>query len=82
MEKFKDLKRINQMLGKGEITCLNTESGYRYSLCAVCKNDGNECSVASFERNIGEKLKITRVSFHCPICYIKFDAKPEDMFLR
>lgn len=82
MEKFKDLKRINQMLDKGEITCLDPESGYRYSLCATCAKDGNECSVASFERNIGEKLKITRVSFQCPICYTKFDAKSEDMFLR
>ena len=82
MEKFKDLKRINQMLDKGEITCLDPESGYRYSLCAVCKNDCNECSVASLKRNIGEKSKITRVSFHCPICGTKFDAKSEDVFLR
>jgi len=82
MEKFKDLQRINQMLNKGEITCLDTESGYRYSLCAICTNDGNECSIASYERNVGEKLKITRVSFHCPICDTKFDVLPEDMFLR
>ena len=63
MEKFKDLKRINQMLDKGEITCLDIESGYRYSLCAICKNDGNECSVASFERNIGEKTGFHAVHF-------------------
>ena len=82
MEKFKDLKLINQTLDKGETTCLDSETGYRYSLCAICTNDGNECSISSFERSIGEGLKITGVSFSCPICDTKLDAKPEDMFLR
>jgi hypothetical protein len=82
MEKFKDLVRIKKMLDKGEITCLDIESGYRYSLCAVCQNDANECSVSSFERNIGAKSKITRVFFYCPICGTEFDVFPENMFLR
>lgn len=82
MDKFKDLERVSHMLDKGEITCLDLKSGYRYSLCAVCKKDGSECSVASFEKSIGEKSKVTRVSFKCPICGTKFDALPEDLFLR
>lgn len=82
MDKFKDLERTSRMLDKGEITCLDPKSGYRYSPCAVCKNDGNECSVASFEKSVGKKSKVIRVSFRCPICGTKFDALPEDMFLR
>ena len=82
MDKFKDLERISFMLDKGDITCLDPKSGYRYSLCAVCKNDGNECSVASFEKGIGEKAKVIRVSFKCPICGTKFDALREDLFFR
>lgn len=82
MDKFKDSEHISRMLDQGEITCLDPKSGYRYSLCAVCKNDGNECSVASFEKSVAEKARVTRISFRCPICGIKFDALPEDLFLR
>ena len=82
MEKIKDKKKIVQMMQKGEINCTDPESGYSYSLCAVCPNDGQECSVAKFERAVGKEIKITRVTFYCPVCNQRFDGRPENMFLR
>jgi len=82
MEKRKDKKKIEQMMQKGEINCTDPESGYRYSLCAVCPNDGQECSVAKFERAIGKEIKINRVTFYCPLCNQRFDGRLENMFLR
>jgi hypothetical protein len=82
MEKIKNKKKINQILGKGEITFLDPKSGYKYSLCALCPNDNNECSVNSFERTVSQERKITRVTFRCSICDKRFDASPDGMFLR
>ena len=82
MKKRKDVDRITQMLRKGDITLLDPDSGYRYSLGAVCPNDSLECSVTSCERVSGEEPKITRTTFHCPICGTRFDDSPETMFLR
>ncbi len=82
MEKIRDKKRIEQMMQKGEINFLDPESGYKYSLCAVCPNDSQECSVTNFERAVGKELKITRITFYCPICNQRFDGWPENMFLR
>jgi len=81
MEKFKDTAKINKALEKGEVTCLDPESGYRYSLCAVCPNDGHECSLAYFEKDVGQDSKITRLSFHCVLCDTRFDASPDELFL-
>jgi hypothetical protein len=82
MRKSKNVGRITQMLGKGDITFLDPVSGYRYSLGAVCPNDSLDCSVTSCERKSGEEPKITRTTFYCPICGTRFDASPETMFLR
>jgi len=82
MEKIKDNKKIEQMMQKGETNFLDPESGYRHSLCAVCPNDSQECSVANFERAVGTDLKITRITFYCPVCDRRFDGLPEIMFLR
>ena len=82
MEKIKDTKRIRQMMQKGEVNFIDPESGYKYSLCAVCPNDGQECSIAKFEKSLGKELEITRLTFYCPICSQRFDDKPENLFLR
>ena len=82
MEKIKDNHRINEILEKGEIYFQNPETGYRYTLCAVCPRDDHECSVANFEKEIGMVSRIRRVTFYCPICDTRFDVKPDDMFLR
>ena len=81
MKKVKDAKKINQILQKGDITYLDPESGYRYSLFASCPNDDHDCSVSSFDKEDGEFTKITRVVFLCPICGNRFDATAEEMFL-
>jgi hypothetical protein len=82
MRKKKDVERITQMLGRGDITFLDPDSGYRYSLGAVCPNDSLDCSVTSCERESGEEPKVTRTTFYCPICGTRFDGSPETMFLR
>jgi hypothetical protein len=82
MKKRKDVGRITQILKKGEVTFLDPDSGYRYSLGAVCPNDSLECSLTSCERESGEYTKIVRTTFYCPICGTRFDASPETMFLR
>jgi hypothetical protein len=74
MIKIKNPNRIKRTLEIGEITCRDTESGYKYSLWAFCPNDHYECSVASFERATAEESKIKRVTFYCPICSSRFDA--------
>ena len=81
MKRIKDLDKINQALKKGNITYFDVESGYKYSLCALCPNDDNECSVTSSEKEGGEESKVKRVTFYCPICGNRFDASPEQMFL-
>ena len=81
MKKIQDKDRIKRILEKGEITVLDTESGYKYSLCALCPKDSYECSVASFEKDGGEVSAIKRVIFYCPICSSRFDASVEEMFL-
>jgi hypothetical protein len=82
MKKAKEIAQITQMFGKGDITFLDPVSGYRYSLGAICPNDGFECSVTSFERESSEEPKVTRTTFYCPICGTRFDASAETMFLR
>jgi hypothetical protein len=82
MEKIKDTQRIKQILEKGEVTFKDPETGYKYKLCAVCPVDDHECSLANFEKEIGTASKIIRVTFYCPICNTRFDAGPDDLFLR
>ena len=81
MERIKDDKKIDQILSKGEVISIDP-SGYKYSICALCPKDDNECLIASLERNVGQDRKITRVTFCCPICRTRFDASPDVMFLR
>ena len=82
MKKIKDIDKINRALENGDVTFVDTESGYKYSLYAACPNDSYECSVASFEREGGEVSTIMGVTFYCPICNNRFNALPESMFLR
>jgi predicted RNA-binding Zn-ribbon protein involved in translation (DUF1610 family) len=81
MEKVKDIKRIKQILNEGKTTFLDPETGYKYSLCATCQNDGHDCSLNSYERKGGETSSIYKVIFMCPICGNRFDASTENMFL-
>ncbi len=81
MKRIKDLDKINQALENGQTFYLDYVVGHKYSLCALCPNDDNECSVTSFEKGGGEASRIKRVTFYCPICGNRFDASPGQMFL-
>ena len=82
MKKVKDTPKIKQLLKKGETAFSDPKTGYTYTLCAVCPRDSHECSIANVIKDIGERAKIKRVTFYCPICDTRFDAKPVEMFLR
>ena len=82
MEKFKNIIIIRKILDKGEVSYLDPKSGYRYSLCAVCSTDGHECSLSYAERDFGQGSKVTRLVFRCPLCDTRFDASPDELFLR
>jgi len=82
MKRIKDTSRIKQILNKGETSLSDPENGYTYTLCALCPTDGHESSMASVTAEIGEGSKISRVTFYCPLCNTRFDAKPDEMFLR
>ena len=82
MKRIKDIPKIKQMLKKGETSFSDPETGYTYTLCALCPRDGHECSMASVTKEIGEGSKISSVTFYCPLCDTRFDAKPAEMFLR
>ncbi len=81
MKKVHDIKKIKQMLKSGEITFHDPESGFKHTLCAVCPTDGNDCSVASFEKESGDSTLIIQVLFNCPICGKQFTVEPEEMYL-
>jgi len=81
METVRDTGTIQQMLKRGEITFLDPETGFKHTLCVVCPIHGNNCTVASFEREGGDSTQIIQVLFSCPICGKRFSVKPEEMYL-
>ncbi len=81
MKRVQDTKTIKQMLKSGEITFHDPQSGFKHTLCAVCPTDGNDCSIASFEKEGGDSTQIFQVRFDCPICSKQFTVEPEGMYL-
>jgi len=75
-------KRIKMMLASGEVTYLDPESGYRYTLYANCPNDGNTASVARIAKENRTGSSVTNIIFKCPICSNLFEGKEDQMSLR
>jgi len=83
MEKVQNTSRITQMLDQGSLTLRDPETGYTYSICSVCPQDGYDCPVTSHDRDCeGNRVRITRVMFSCPACGNRFSARPEEMYLK
>jgi len=82
MEKFKNKSRISKMLSQGELNYKDPRTGYIYTLCAVCPEDGHDCPVTSHDRDTeANRTRITRVVFACPACGNRFAAGPAEMYL-
>ena len=62
---------VQKMFDSGEISAIDPETKYRYSLTARCPGDGEYASVARFEKS-GHALK--RVVFKCDICDAEFEV--------
>mgnify|MGYP001161943142 CR=1 FL=1 len=75
-------KRINMMLANGEVTYLDPESGYRYTVYANCPDDGSSASVARITKENRTGSSVTNIIFKCPICGNLFNGKADNMSLR
>lgn len=79
MAKKSALKRIEEMLSKGQLSIPDPETGFHHSIYASCPKCGDQSSVNRIERS---GLSITRVIFRCSICCEDFDAEVDSMFLK
>jgi hypothetical protein len=50
MEPIKDIERVKRMFAQGQPELVDVQTGYKYSLAALCPKDGNIASVARIER--------------------------------
>jgi hypothetical protein len=62
---------VKKMFDQGEISMIDPETKYRYSLTAKCPVDGEYASVSRFEKS-GHSL--ARVTFKCEICSTEFEV--------
>jgi hypothetical protein len=79
MAKKGELRRIKEMLSRGQLSIPDPATGFHHSLYACCSKRGHESPVHRIERS---GTAITRVVFRCPICSEDFDAGVDSMFLR
>ncbi len=83
MEKVKDKTRISEMLSDGKLSFKDPKTGYIYNICAVCPEDGCDCSITSHDRDTeGNRTTITRLVFSCPACGNRFSAGPDEIYLK
>ena len=79
MTKKSELRRIKEMLSRGQLSIPDPATGFHHSLYAHCPKHGHDSSVHRIERS---GIAITGVVFRCPICSEYFDAGVDSMFLR
>ncbi len=68
---------VSKMFDAGEVTMVDPETKYRYSLTAKCPGDGEYADVARFDK-AGHSL--TRVVFKCASCAAEFEV-PQDKIM-
>ena len=79
MEPVKDIEKVKKMFELGQSELVDAQSGYKYSMVALCPKDGTIASVARIERS-GQPL--SKVTFRCVSCSAEFEADQEDIYLR
>ena len=83
MEKIKNNTKISEILESGNLKYKDPDTGYTWTLCAVCPVDGCDCGITSHDRDTeGTSSRITRVVFACPSCGRNFSAKAEEMYFK
>ncbi|MEN8614815.1 hypothetical protein ABFB09_05990 [Dehalogenimonas sp. THU2] len=78
MEAKKAPKMIKKMFDLGELSTIDPETKYRYSLTAKCPVDGEYASVTRFEKT-GHSLG--RVIFKCEICSTEFEVPQSEIMV-
>jgi len=78
MEAKKAPKMIKEMFAEGELSTIDPETKYRYSLTAQCPAEGEYASVSRYEKS-GHSL--TRVTFKCAVCATEFEVPQSKMMV-
>jgi hypothetical protein len=68
---------VSKMFADGEVSMIDPETKYRYSLTAKCPGDGEYAEVARFDKS-GHSLQ--RVVFKCAVCAMEFEV-PQDKIM-
>jgi hypothetical protein len=76
METMKDFEMVRRMFEQGQLTLVDPESKYRYSLTAFCPKDREPAFVERYEK-AGRSL--SRVVFHCGACGSDFETGMENI---
>jgi hypothetical protein len=78
MEAKKSPAIVKKMFESGQVSFVDPETRYRYSLTAKCPGDGEYADVARFEK-AGHSL--TRVVFSCASCTKEFEVPKSEMLV-
>lgn len=78
MEAKKAPNMVKKMFAEGELSMVDPETKYRYSLTAKCPMDGEPSSVARYDKS-GHSLQ--RVVFKCEICSAEFEVPKSKMMV-
>ena len=79
MEPIKDKEKVERMFEQGQITLVDTSTGYKYNMTACCPQDGSFASIAQIEKT---REGLSRVIFRCPHCSNLFEVAQEDIYIR
>jgi hypothetical protein len=78
MEPVKDTKKVKKMFIQGQPFIIDEQSGYKYSMVALCPKDGSYAGVAQIEKS-GQGL--SRVVFQCSSCSNEFEVTQAEILI-
>jgi hypothetical protein len=78
MEPVKDFKKVKKMFATGQPFLVDSQSGFKYSMVALCPRDSRFASVAQIEK---EGQSLTKVVFQCSSCFNRFEVAQDDIFV-
>jgi hypothetical protein len=79
MEPIKDPQKIKKMFVQGQTNIIDTQSGYKYTMTALCPKDSYYSPVILIERS---DQSLSRVVFQCPICSNQFEVIQDEIYIR
>jgi len=78
MQPFKDIEKVRRMFTQGQPTLVDTRTGYKYAMCALCPKDGDFALVARIER---ARQSLNKVIFQCPSCLTQFEVNQDEILV-